>query len=154
MDKIHQILIIDNAGQRKWETIKYNCVDMRDEIVHITEEGLQYSRDSLTRKRQHYLIDRLNDLCKDLAHSDIVIWDPSVDEKDTLLYYRRVYFQQFGRHQLICLVVKVRDGIKYLYNIFLQQSSKVKGYETVPADAYDVWYLAPNTRPKQYGIKG
>jgi len=154
MDESKQILIIDNAGLHKWETVVYTCTDMREEIVYITSEGLQYSRDSLTRKRQYHLIERLGELCKDLAHSDIVIWDPSVTEKDTLLYYRPVYFQKFGRHQLICLVVKVRAGVKYLYNIFVQQSSKVKGHDTVPTEAYDIWYIAPRTRPKQYGIRG
>ena len=154
MEQNDYIWVIDNAGRRKQETIVYQCLDMRNEVVYITQEGLQYSRDSLTRKRQYYLLDRLHDLCKDLAHSDIVIWDPSVSEKDTLLYYRRIYLQRYSRNLLICLVVKVRNDIKYLYNIFTQQSGKVKGYETVPSNMYDIWHIGPRVRPKDFGIRG
>ena len=149
-----RILIIDDAGQHKWETVAYTCTDVRGETVYITQEGLQYSRDALRRKHQYPLLERLDELCKDLAHPDIVIWDPSLQAQDTLLYYRRVHFQAIDCHQLVCLVVKVRAGLEYFYNVFIQQSGKVKGYNAWPPAAFHIWYINPRKRPKHFGIRG
>lgn len=154
MPEPRRILVIDDAGQQKWETVSYTCVDVKSETVTITQEGLQYSRDALRRKRQHLLLDQLDDLCKTLAHPDLVIWDPSLPVQDTLLYYRYIHFRAIARRQLICVVVKVRVDNKYLYNVFIQQSEKVKGYDTLPATAFRIWYIHPRRRPKQVGIRG
>ena len=152
MSEPQQILVIDDAGVHKWETVVYTCADVRSEVVYITQEGLQYCRDALRRKHQFFLLELLDHLCSALTYPDIVIWDPSISVRDTLLYYRHVYIQSIHRRQLICLVVKVRAGSKYLYNVFVQQSGKLKGYNTLPSAAFPIWYIHPRKRPKQFGI--
>lgn len=154
MDAKERVLTIDDAGRRKWEKVEYISTDVKGEVVYITREGLQYIRDALRRKRQFALLKRLDDLPKVLSHPDIVIWDPDRKVQDTLLYYRRFYFPSAGRHALVCAVVKVREGIKFLYNSFIQQSGKVKGHGIVPALTTHIWYIHPRRRPKEFGIKG
>jgi len=145
------ITIVDDAGRRRQQRVEYAVEDVKGETVYVTKEGLQYTRDALHRKRHYALLDRLDVIPKVLTHPDIVIWDP--DSEDTLLYYRRVYFPSVQRHALICVVVKVRERIKFLYNVFIQQSGKVKGHNLVPAPMIRIWYISPRKRPKQFGIR-
>lgn len=154
MDAEGRVLTIDDAGQRKWEKVEYISTDVKGEVVYITREGLQYIRDALRRKHQFALLKRLDDLPRVLSHPDVVIWDPDREVQDTLLYYRRLYFPSAGRHVLVCAVVKVRGGIRFLYNFFVQQSGKVKGHGITPALVTCIWYIHPRRRPKEFGIKG
>ncbi|MBC8445926.1 MAG: hypothetical protein H8D74_01870 [Chloroflexi bacterium] len=145
------ITIVDDAGRRKRQRVEYVVEDMKGEIVYVTREGLQYTRDALRRKRHYSLLKRLDVIPGVLTHPDIVIWDP--DRKDTLLYYRRIYFPSVRRYALICAVIKVREGIKFLYNSFIQQSGKVKGHNVISAPMIKIWYIHPRKRPKQFGIR-
>ena len=63
-----------------------------------------------------------------------------------------MYIPVIARHQLVCIVVKVRQGIRYLYNFFVQQSGKVKGCREIPPP--EVWYVAPNKKLRDYGLPG
>ena len=116
-----------------------------------TADGLGYAQYSLMRKGQDDMVDLLDRIPKILAHPEIVIQDTQSPD-DTLLYDKRVYVPAMVRHQLLCVVVKVRQDTCYLYNFFPQQSGKVKGYwqEQPPT----ILYIAPKKRPRDYGLSG
>jgi hypothetical protein len=70
--------------------------------------------------------------------------------EDTRLYYKPVVIAASGQQQLLCVVVKLRQDIRFFYNFFPQQSGKVKGYREIPPP--EIWYLAPGQNPGQYGL--
>jgi len=49
------------------------------------------------------------------------------------------------------VVVKIRQGVKFFYNMHPQTSGRVKGYrERVPPQ---VWYIAPGRRRRDFGLR-
>ncbi len=142
------ITVVDNAGRERHQRVEYLVTDVRDEEVYVTSDGLQYVRDSLQAKsRQRFLLDELNRIPNVISNPDIVIWDPMASD-DTLIYYKRIYSED--RHWLVAAVVKLRQGIKFLYNFHLQDGGKVKGYHyDVPPQ---IWYLNPQQRKKAFGL--
>lgn len=144
------ITVVDDAGHEKRQRIEYTVVDVRDETVYITDGGLQYIRDSLwAKRRQRFLLDELDRIPDVLSRPDIVIQDPMASN-DTLIYYKRLYIEADRRHWLVAAVVKLRQGLKFLYNFHLQESGKVKGYHLdVPPE---IWYLNPQQRKRAFGL--
>ncbi len=53
----------------KKERVAFTVTDVRGELVYITAEGLQSASDSLTRKRQRFLISEFHRLPNILKHS-------------------------------------------------------------------------------------
>lgn len=144
------IIVIDNAGRRKRQKVEYIVLDVRREKVYVTAEGLKYTRDSLRAKgRQRFLLDELERIPNILAHPDIVVWDYEYPD-DTLIYYKRLYIKSKGAHYLIAAIVKIRQGKRFLYNVHVQESGKVKGYhrDMLP----EVWYINPRRRPHHFGL--
>jgi len=43
-------------------------------------------------------------------------------------------------------------GIKFFYNLHVQESGKVKGLPVVPPSEIEVWYIAPRIRRCQFGL--
>ena len=113
---------------------------------------MAYTEDSLEAKDQSYLIEKLSQLSGILAHPDIVIWDPAETPGDTLIYYKRPHIAALRRRKLVAAIVKVRRGIKYFYNLHVQESGKVKGLTVVPPSEIEVWYIAPRIRRRQFGL--
>ena len=62
---------------------------------------------------------------------------------DTLIYYKRLYIESERRRWLVAAVVKIRQGFKFLYNLHLQESGKVKGYHLDAPP--QIWYLIRNS---------
>ncbi len=144
------ITIVDNAGREKQQRVEYVVTDVRGETVYVTRGGLRYIRDSLWVKgRQRFLLDELERIPDVISKADIVIWDPMASH-DTLIYYKRLYIESEHRHWLVAAVVKLRQGLKFLYNFHLQESGKVKGYHLdVPPE---IWYLNPQRRKRVFGL--
>lgn len=143
------IVIIDESGQVKTEKVVYTVSDVFDEKVYVTKEGLQYTRDSLYRKRQGYFISQLKKISQALSHPDIVIRDPH-SPKDTLIYYKRYYSHYKGRYLLMAVIIKVNGVLKFLYNAHPQQSGKVKGYRELPKP--EILYLNPKRKRRHFGL--
>jgi hypothetical protein len=143
------ITVIDNKGRRRVQRVQYIVSDVRQEEVYVTTDGLAYAEDSLARKAHYYLIDELDRIPDILAHPDIVIYDP-VNLDDTLIYYKHLYIQPMHIHQLVAVVVKFRQGIKFFYNLHPQQSGKVKGYRGRIRPK--VWHIAPDKKHQDFGI--
>ena len=120
--------------------------------MYVTADGLAYTEDSLEAKDQSYLIEKLSKLPGILAHPDIVIWGPAEAPDDTLIYYKQLYIAALRRHKLVAAIVKVRRGIKFFYNLYVQESGKVKGLPVVPPSEIEVWYIAPRVRRYQFGL--
>lgn len=146
------ITIIDNKGQEKIQRVEYVVHDVRGEKVYVTTDGLTYTEDSLTRKRQYYLVKRLDKIPDILSKPDIVIWDPADVPSETLIYYKRLYVAELRRNRLVAAIVKVRQGIKFFYNLHAQESGKVKGLSVVPSSEIEVWYIAPHCKKRQFGL--
>lgn len=143
------ITIVDNKGRERIQRVEYVVSDVRDETVYVTVDGLIYARDSLARKAHYYLIDEFNRIPDILAQPDIVVYDHASPD-DTLIYYKRIYIRAMHIHQLVAMVVKFRQGIRFFYNLHPQQSGKVKGYrEQVPPK---VWYIAPGKKRRDFGL--
>lgn len=143
------ITITDNAGRVKVEQVLYTVTDIFGEEVIITVEGLQYAEDSLRRKRQARLIAQFSQIPQMLSGPDIVIRDSS-SPKDTVIYYKRFYDDQRKRYHLMAVIVKIQGMLKFLYNIHLQQSGKVKGYRERPKPK--ILYISPQRKPRNYGL--
>ena len=143
------ITIIDNQGRQRVQRVEYVALDVRGEKVYITADGLAYAEDSLKAKNFYYLIGEFDRIPTMLSHPDIVIHDHTSPE-DTLIYYKRIYIASLDIHQLVAVVVKVRQGIKFFYNLHPQQSGKVKGYRErfLPR----VWHIAPGKRRRNFGL--
>lgn len=146
------ITIIDNKGRERVQRVECVVLDVRGEEVYVTADGLAYAEDSLEAKDQSYLIEKLSRLSGILAHPDIVIWDPVEAPSDTLIYYKQLYVAALRRHKLVAAIVKVRRGIKFFYNLHVQESGKVKGLPVVPPSEIEVWYSAPRVRRHQFGL--
>jgi hypothetical protein len=146
------VTIVDNKGRERVQRVKYVVLDARGEQVYVTANGLAYARDSLADKGQPHIIETLNRLPNILAHPDIVIWDPAEEPGDSLIYYKWLYIAVLHRHKLIAAIVKARRGIKFFYNLHVQDSGKVKGLPVVPASEIKVWYIAPQVEQRQFGL--
>ena len=105
------------------------------------------AQDSLTRKGQVYILDIIDQIPAVLANPKLVIQD-HLSPDDTLLYYKHLYVPASGRHQAMCVVIKIRNGVRFFYNFFPQQSGKVKGYREVPPPT--IWYIAPGSKSAQF----
>lgn len=145
------ITVVDNKGRERIQRVEYIVTDVRGETVYVTVDGLAYARDSLIRKGQDHILEVFDRIPSVLAHPEIVIRDHQSPD-DTLIYYKRLYVPMIARRQLVCVVVKIRRGTRYLYNCFAQQSGKVKGYREIPPP--EVWYIAPGERLRDYGLPG
>jgi len=144
------ITIVDNTGREKRQRVEYTVADVRGETVYVTRGGLGYIRDSLWIKgRQRFLLNELARIPDVIAKADVVIWDPMAGD-DTLIYYKRLYIESEHRHWLVAAVVKLRQGLRFLYNFHLQESGKVKGcHLDVPPE---IWYLNPQRRKRVFGL--
>jgi hypothetical protein len=146
------VTIIDNKGRERVQRVEYIVRDVRGEEVYVTADGLAYAEDSLEIKEQNYLGEYLGKLSNILAHPDLVIWDPAEAPGDTLIYYKRLYIAVLRRHKLAAAIVKARHGIKFFYNLHVQESGKVKGLPIVPPSEIKVWYIAPHVKRRQFGL--
>jgi len=146
------VTIVDNKGREKVQRVEFVVRDVRGEKVYVTTDGLAYTENSLTRKRQYYLVERLDRVPDILSKPDIVIWDPAEAPGDTLIYYKRLYVANLHRHRLVAAIVKVRRGIKFFYNLHAQESGRVKGLPVVHPSDIEVWYIAPHRRKRQFGL--
>lgn len=144
------VTVVDNAGRERRQRVEYIVSDVRDETVYVTDGGLRYIRDSLwIKKRQRFLLSELAGIPDVISKPDIVIRDPMADD-DTLIYYKRLYVASEKRYWLVAAVIKVRQGLKFLYNFHLQESGKVKGcHLDVPPQ---IWYLNPQRRKRTFGL--
>ena len=70
------ITIVDNRGREKVQAVEYIVWDVNQEKVFVTADALAYTRDSLTLKRQTYLVPEVDNLSSMLSQPGIVIWDP------------------------------------------------------------------------------
>ena len=143
------IAVVDNKGRERVQRIEYVVTDVRGETVYVTAEGLAYARDSLARKSRFDLIDEFARLPDVLADPDIVVYDYASPD-DTLIYYKRIYLRSEHEYELVAAVVKLRQGVKFLYNFHSQESGKVKGARE--AETIAVWYIAPGKRPREFGL--
>ena len=144
------ITILDNKDRVRVQRVEYIVLDIRDEQVYITADGLAYATDSLTAKDFHAFIDELEQIPVILSSPEIVIRDHTSPD-DTLIYYRQLYIAALGITQLMAVVIKWRQGIKFFYNMHPQESGKVKGYrEAIPPE---VWYLASGKTLSSFGIR-
>jgi hypothetical protein len=146
------IPILDNKGRTRIQHVEFIVDDVRQEAIYVTADGLQSVRDSLQAKVQDYLLAELDKLPNVLENPDIVIWDPVDSPGETLLYYKRLYIAELRSHKLVSAIVKVRQGIKFFYNFFLQESGKVKGLSVVSPAEIKIWYIAPKLKPSQFGL--
>jgi hypothetical protein len=146
------IIITDNKGRTRIESVEYVVLDVYGENVYVTVEGLNYTEDSLYFKEQDFLIAYLDQLANICKHPDIVIWDPLEPPNDTLIYYKQLYIAPLRQHKLVAVIVKTRDEYKFFYNLHLQESGKVKGLTVVLQTDIEVWYIAPQVKPHQFGL--
>lgn len=143
------VIVVDNKRRESVQRVEYLVTDVRGETIYVTTNGLTYASDSLSYKGQDDLLDVFDRIPTILANPDIVVEDYQ-SPNDTRLYYKRVYVPERAKHGLLCVVVKIREGIRYLYNFFEQQSGKVKGYGELPPP--NIWYIAVKKRPRHYGL--
>lgn len=144
------ITVVDNKGRERVQRVEYVVLDVRGEKVYVTADELAYTEDSLQAKDLQYFIGELDKIPIILSHPDIVIHDHTSPE-DTLIYYRRIRLASLGIHQLVAVVIKIRQGIKFFYNMHPQKSGRVKGYrERIPPQ---VWYIAPGKRRREFGLR-
>lgn len=143
------ITIVDNQGRERIQRVEYIVTDVHDETIYITADGLVYAQDSLMRKGQDHILEIVDRIPDVLAHPEIVIQD-HISPDDTLLYYKQIYIPMIARHQLMCVVIKIRQGLRFFYNYFPQHSGKVKGHREIPPPA--IWYVAPGQSPRSYGL--
>jgi len=113
------ITIIDNKGREKIQAVEYIVLDARQEEIYVTSDGLAYAQDSLRFKQQFHVLAELAKLPSVLENPDLVIWDPVDPLKETVIYYKRLYFVKFQEHKVVAAIVKVRQRIKFFYNFFL-----------------------------------
>jgi hypothetical protein len=143
------VTIIDNHGRERVQRVEYVVADVRGETIYITADGLEYAQDSLQRKGQTHILEIFDRIPGILTHPEIVIQD-HLSPDDTLLYYKHVQIPSLSRQQLMCIVIKARQGMRFFYNFFPQQSGKVKGWREAPPP--DIWYIASNQNPRMYGL--
>jgi len=144
------LTIIDNKGRTRVQHVEYVVLDVRNEQVYVTADGLSYATDSLEAKDFHDFIQELERIPSILANPEIVIRDHTSPD-DTLIYYKHLPITSLAIEQLMAVVIKWRQGIKFFYNMHPQESGRVKGYrESVPPE---VWYVAPGKGRKEFGLK-
>jgi hypothetical protein len=143
------IEIVDNSGRRKVERVAYTVENVFGQKIHVTEEGLQYARDSLQRKRQTYFLTRLEQIPQVLSQPDIVIRDTTSPE-DTVIFYRQSYDRRKRKYEVIAIIVKVQGLVQFLYNVHPQESGKVKGCREIPKP--EILYLKPGRKPRDFGL--
>lgn len=130
------------------QTIIYCAEDVFQEQVYFTREAEKYIRDSRSRKPwQRYTLDYLDRIPSILKTPSIVIVDPEDIREKTLIYYKEFHVPEQGRNVLFALVVK-RNTHRIVYNLYPQESGKVKAYRQPPPPK--VLYLRPGTRRKKY----
>ncbi len=144
------ITVLDNRNRERVQHVEYIVLDVRSEQVYITADGLTYATDSLAAKGLHAFINELDRIAAILFSPEIVIRDHTSPD-DTLIYYKHLHIDALNVTQLIAVVVKWRQGIKFFYNLHPQESGKVKGYRE--AISPEVWYLARGKSPVAFGIK-
>lgn len=143
------ITLIDNQGRERVQHVVYIVTDVRNNSIYVTTDGLLYAQDSLRRKGQDHILTMIDAIPTILSEPTIVIQD-HLSPDDTLLYYRQRYIPALAQHQLLCVVVKIRQDIRFFYNFFPQQSGKVKGCREVPQPT--IWYIARGQNPRNYGL--
>lgn len=146
------IIITDNKGRTRIESVEYVVLDVKGEDVYVTVEGLNYTEDSLYFKEQEFLIAVLDELTNILEHPDLVIWDPLEPPNDTLIYYKQLYIAPLRKRKLVAAIVKSRNEIKFFYNLHLQDSGKVKGLTVVLPPDIEIWYIAPQVKRHHFGL--
>lgn len=146
------ITIIDNRGREKIQAVEYIVQDVRGEEIYVTSDGLAYARDSLEFKQQYQVLAELEKLPNVLENPDLVIWDPVDSPKETLIYYKQLYITRLQEHKVVAAIVKVRRGLKFFYNFFLQESGKVKGLPVVLPTEIEVWHVAPQVDISRFGL--
>lgn len=146
------VTIVDNNGRQKVQRVEYIVRDVRGEDVFVTTDGLVYTRDSLRIKQQQAVLAELDELPAVLMVPELVIWDPVDIPGETLIYYKQLYIAYYREYKVVAAIVKVRSGIKFFYNFFLQESGKVKGLPIVSPAEIEVWYIAPNVKRSQFGL--
>lgn len=144
------LTVVDNKGRQRVQHVEYIVLDVRNEQVYITADGLVYATDSLAAKDFHDFIDELERIPAILSEPEIVIRDHTSPD-DTLIYYKHLRIAALGITQLMAVVVKWRQGVKFFYNMHPQESGKVKGYRE--AVAPEMWYLAPGKSPQSFGLQ-
>ncbi|MFN8491752.1 MAG: hypothetical protein U0350_29400 [Caldilineaceae bacterium] len=144
------ITILDNKNRKRVQHVEYIVLDIRGEQVYITADGLTYATDSLVAKDFHAFVEELERIPTILSSPEIVIHDHTSPD-DTLIYYKHLRIAPLGITQLMAVVVKWRQGLKFFYNMHPQESEKVKGYREVVAP--EVWYLAAGRSLKEFGLK-
>jgi hypothetical protein len=129
------ITVADNNGRQRIQHVEW-VVDIRKEQVYLTSDGLVYAEDSLRAKGFYDLIGELEQVSAILIQPELVIRDHTSPD-DTLIYYKQIYVRAIDRKQLMAVVVKLRAGVKFFYNMHPQESGKVKGYrESVPPELW------------------
>ncbi len=144
------ITLLDNKGRERVQRVEYIVLDVRSEQVYVTADGLTYATDSLAAKDFQAFINELERIPIILSGPEIVIRDHTSPD-DTLIYYKQLRIGSLGISQLMAVVVKWRQGIKFFYNMHPQESGKVKGYRE--AVSPEVWYLASGSNLKEFGLK-
>lgn len=144
------LIVIDNKGRERVQHVEYIVLDIRNEQVYITADGLVYATDSLTAKDFHDFIEELERIPTILSEPEIVIRDHTSPD-DTLIYYKHLRIASLSINQLMAVVIKWRQGVKFFYNMHPQESGKVKGYRE--AVAPEVWYLMPGKNLQQFGLQ-
>ena len=143
------ITIVDNQGRERIQRVEYIVTDVHRETIYVTDDGLVYTQDSLRRKGQAHIFDIIDRIPDVLVEPKIVIQD-HFSPDDTLLYYKPIYIPTLMQPQLMCVVIKIRQGVRFFYNYFPQQSGNVKGHREIPPPV--IWYLAPGENPHKYGL--
>lgn len=144
------LTIIDNRGRQRVQRVEYVVLDVKNEQVYVTTDGLVYATDSLAAKSFQDFIEELDKIPSILSDPEIVIRDHTSPD-DTLIYYKHLRIVSLGITQLMAVVVKWRQGIRFFYNMHPQESGKVKGYRE--AIAPEAWYIASGKRRQQFGLK-
>ncbi len=106
------ITILDNKDRERVQHVEYIVRDVRSEQVYITADGLTYATDSLAAKDFHAFIHELERIPTILSTPEIVIRDHTSPD-DTLIYYKHLRIRSLGISQLMAVVVKWRQGIKF-----------------------------------------
>ncbi|MFN8444332.1 MAG: hypothetical protein U0175_26350 [Caldilineaceae bacterium] len=146
------VTIVDNKGRSKTQRVEYTVEDVLGEKIYVTFDGLAYAQDSLTLKRQQFLIDELHRLSSILRKPDLVIWDPVDAPGETLIYYKRTHISALQTYKVLSVIIKVRQDIRFFYNFFLQESGKVKGLPIVSPSEIEICYTAPGVKRSQFGL--
>jgi hypothetical protein len=124
--------IIYVADDIPLQTIIYSVEDVLGNKVYFTDEAERYIKDSRSRKRgQQYVINYLQKIPGVLKDPGIIITDPDDSSDKTILYYKEIYIEEKKKQLLFTLVVKILKE-RIVYNLYPQESGKVKISEGRP----------------------